>query len=292
MSIIILKVLPTDSRCRTLFWKKISGEIEGAHPSILGVNEDKTLRIYENGAVIELYDRTQSHICITSSHSYDKIHNLDRSIEKETDQENLLVIHYYAVNRYEAVNWTFDKNFYMGYEIEKLTFSQADPEGIEYPKNIIKIDLTLTCKKYGSYHSTRYVECYNFVSDSDFDKIYDDSSPENPEATPDTTPEVTPDTTPEISPEVTSTPEPWNKKFSDYTDDENDLVQAIHKYFNGSYQEIPVKVGVDESDNRTSTIYAWISESGKNSYVAIYHDGVDMDKQELQTWGESLCSGW
>ena len=74
------------------------------------------------------------------------------------------MIHYYAVNRYEAVNWTFDKNFYMGYEIEKLTFSQADPEGIEYPKNIIKIDLTLTCKKYGSYHSTRYVECYNFVS--------------------------------------------------------------------------------------------------------------------------------
>ena len=62
----------------------------------------------------------------------------------------------------------------------------------------------------------------------------------------------------------------------------NDLVQAIHKYFNGSYQEIPVKVGVDESDNRTSTIYAWISESGKNSYVAIYHDGVDMDKQNYK----------
>lgn len=283
-----IKALTYGQQVSDTLLEKISGEIEGAHPSILGVDEDKTLKIYENGAVIELYDRTQSHICMTSSHSYDKIHNLDRSIEKESDQENLFVIHYYAVNRYEAVNWTFDKNFYMGYEIEKLTFSQADPEGIEYPKNIIKIDLALTSKKYGSYHSTRYVECYNFVSDSDFDKIYDDSSPESPEVTPDTTPEVTPDTTPEISPEVTSTPEPWNEKFSDSTEDENDLVQAIHKYFADEYVKMTVKDESSGDYNSTGTIYFWYGSIEGQGYVAVYHPEVVMKDTDLK----SLADMW
>ena len=81
--------------------------------------------------------------------------------------------------------------------------------------------------------------------DSDFGKIYDDSSPENPEATPDTTPEVTPDTTPEISPEVTSTPEPWNKEIFQTTRMMMKMIwfRQFIKYFNGGYQEIPVKVG-------------------------------------------------
>ncbi|MCH1983060.1 hypothetical protein MCG98_10835 [Ruminococcus sp. OA3] len=282
--------------------EKISGEIEGAQVSISegdADNKDKTLKIYKNGSVIELYDRTGSHISITTTSSYgniiDSVNVPDGGKYQDPDDGsvfNQLLIYYYAVitnapdgsetkiTRYEAVDWIFDEAVYMGYEIEKLIFSQADQN--QYPPNIIKIDLTLVSDKYGSYHSVRYVECYNFVSDSDFDKIYDDSLPESPE--------ITPDTTPEISPEITTTPEPWNEKFSDYTDDENDLVQAIHEYFNRGYQAIQVKDGIDEGDTKTSTIYAWISEFGKNSYIIIYHDGVVMNKQELQIWGESLAA--
>ena len=35
--------------------------------------------------------------------------------------------------------------------------------------------MDLTGGGYGTFHSTRYVECYNFVTDQDFDKIKDDS---------------------------------------------------------------------------------------------------------------------
>lgn len=288
--------------------EKISGVIEGAQVSISegdADNKDKTLKIYKNGSVIELYDRTGSHISITTTSSYGNITDSENVIDGEKYKDpddgsifNQILIYYYAVitnapdgsetkiTRYESVDWLFDKNVYMGYQIKELKFSQADQN--HYPPNIIKVDLTLNSGKYGDYHSTRYVECYNFVSDSDFDKIYDDSSPESPEVTPDTTPEVTPDTTPEISPEVTSTPEPWNEKFSDSTEDENDLVQAIHKYFADEYVKMTVKDESSGDYNSTGTIYFWYGSIEGQGYVAVYHPEVVMKDTDLK----SLADMW
>lgn len=160
---------------------KIVGEIAGAQVSIKQIHgegpeksstsSEYTLVIDDGGAKIDLYDGTGSHIYITSD-------------KYKTSNINQLIIHYYRVETtqegsekkviYEPVNWTFDENVYLGYEIDKLQFSLADPSGEKYLPNVIKIDLTLKHQqnKYSNYSATRYVECYNFQSSDDFDKIH------------------------------------------------------------------------------------------------------------------------
>lgn len=175
--------------------EKITGEIEGAQVSVSqGAEEnlDKTLKIYASGDVIELYDRTGSHIGISASSHKSDIRNCETTKQYETDQ---LLIYYYPVTsvtsdssgneitnvRYEAVDWVYDKTAYMGFELESLKFSQADPAGVIYPKNIIKVVMDLKSGGYGTYKSVRYVECYNFTTEQDFDKILDEGSTENPD---------------------------------------------------------------------------------------------------------------
>lgn len=169
---------------------KIGGEIEGA---LVGVtrpgidNEpdaDGEHTLIIRGDSIDFYEKTGSHIKIRSGVPDYKDEYVDKNF-------NQLVIHYYGVTSvkegteekviYDAVDWTFDKKMYLGYQIEELTFSQADPTGVKYPQSVIVIKLRLKHSKYGVYESTRYVDCYNFQTQIDFSKIIDEGASGNEE---------------------------------------------------------------------------------------------------------------
>lgn len=132
---------------------KIAGELEGAQESITlnGSTSSATLEIIGKKRVA-LRDRTQS------------------PVEIYNDEDGRLCVKYLAVTgkdetgseliRYEPVEWKYDDPVYMGFKIEKLTFEIADTT--EYPKNVLKVGMTIKSDKYGSYSTTRYVECYNF----------------------------------------------------------------------------------------------------------------------------------
>lgn len=143
---------------------KISGEIEGAQVGVsYGTEEDDsdtaTLKIENDHKKIDLYDRTGSHIYIT------------------VDRKKLLIYYYEVVSenedgsrkttRYEAVDWKYDENVYMGYEIENLSFRRSD----EYQPNVIIVTLTLGKNGEKVLTRTRYVECYNFQDALDYTKI-------------------------------------------------------------------------------------------------------------------------
>lgn len=146
---------------------KVTGEIEGAQVNMRAKEEDAetpekeaTLKILNGGKEIKLYDRTSSSITI------------------KKDDEGFLVLHYDAVKekgeqKYKAVDWKFDPKAYMGFKIEDLTFA-LDKAEAEYPKNVIKVELTLAADGYGDFTNTRYVECYNFVTELDMEKIQEE----------------------------------------------------------------------------------------------------------------------
>jgi prepilin-type N-terminal cleavage/methylation domain-containing protein len=137
---------------------KIVGELEGA------INGDITSQEFfdasgegVNGAMLISSD------CIEFTNAAGSHVNLGLY---NKDGSNYLALHYYAVpsgtdggNLYEAVDWTFDKETYMGYSITKLKFSR--PLG-DYDYNIIQVDMTISSPKYGDYSTTEYVQCYNF----------------------------------------------------------------------------------------------------------------------------------
>jgi hypothetical protein len=137
---------------------KIAGELETAvNGDIISDDFTDSMGMPVNGAMligsskIEFTNASGSHV------------NLGL-YEKEGKQ--YLAEHYYEVpsadgggNLFDAVDWTFDQDVYMGYSIQELKFSR--PMG-DYGYNIIRVDLTITSPKYGDYSTTEYVECYNF----------------------------------------------------------------------------------------------------------------------------------
>lgn len=156
--------------------EKMVGSIEGAWViASEETSEGKVLEIYENGTVIEFIEKSGSHIAITTTDNQDKIRREGVDFNRITYDFNGLLLFYYPVIsqtvNHAAVDWTYDKAMYMGFEINELKFSLA---GADYPKNVIKIVLTLKHNKYGTFSTTRYVECYNFMKDSDFEKIEDE----------------------------------------------------------------------------------------------------------------------
>lgn len=76
-----------------------------------------------------------------------------------------LYIKYYAVSKegekaVDEIDWHFDKNVYMGYEITELSFEQEDAEN--HP-NVVTINLTIKNNRTEfEYQSKRYAECYNY----------------------------------------------------------------------------------------------------------------------------------
>lgn len=151
---------------------KVAGRIEGAHVDasdggigILNNGVWPTMVLSKDGSSIEFYDKDSSHIVIATA--------------EETTQsgktKKVVNILYKAVtgqsgNRYDEVNWKYDLNMYMGFEVKDLRFAIADQE--KYDKNVIKIALTITSPEYGDFTSVRYVRCFNFISEMDRDKIY------------------------------------------------------------------------------------------------------------------------
>jgi hypothetical protein len=137
---------------------KISGELEGA------INGDITSE--------DFYDESGQGISGAMIIGNDKIEFTNSAGSHvnlgliETNGKKYLALHYYEVpsadgseNLYDAVDWTFDPNTYMGYSISELKFSRP---GDGYDYNIIKIDMTITHPRYGDYSVSEYVECYNF----------------------------------------------------------------------------------------------------------------------------------
>ncbi len=289
---------------------KITGEIEGAQVSIsrgTGESEDKTLKIYGDGRVIELYDRTGSHICVTTAHAKDKIRdpeNGDLSAEVYQGDGDQLLFYYYAVlsstsgaggsqtkvTRYEAVDWTFDKASYMGYQVEKLRFSQADPTGAVYPKNVIKVELKIKSGRYGSYKATRYVECYNFSEPADFDKIADEggsgggTDPVEPDTEP-TEPSTENPTEPPTEPSGGLEPGgPSDMDFTDGTEDMDPLVKALDEYFSSGWNETQI---VDKNGT-AGTVYYKVTENNGRKYITVYRCGLDIDKGDLKDFAEAV----
>ena len=76
------------------------------------------------------------------------------------DEDGYVVIHYDEVKNasvpYDAVDWRFDQNAYMGYTVKELRFENP---GAEYPDNVLKMTMNLYSVKYGEYQSTYYIKC-------------------------------------------------------------------------------------------------------------------------------------
>ena len=92
----------------------------------------------------------------------DRVRFTDRDgTEAEISLENhLLNITSYDASGTAETVFAFDKNMYMGYEIEEIKFET--PDG--YPDHIIRISLSLkkTSDSY-TYTTTRYISCFNFA---------------------------------------------------------------------------------------------------------------------------------
>ena len=140
---------------------KVTGEIEGAQVNMRGKTDGDpdgaTLTITKDGKKIRLYDRVSRDVIICQ-------------------EDGEAVIHYKAIHgsdereRYRATDWKFDKSVYLGFKVADngLKFSLA---GEDYPPNVVKVELTLTAPGHGSFTNTRYVECYNFETAQDMQKI-------------------------------------------------------------------------------------------------------------------------
>lgn len=157
---------------------KITGVFEGAQVgSAKGhlVKDSRTLKVASDGSFVDLYDRTGSHIVITTTDSGGVIPGRDMPSEV---LKNQLLIYYYPVitsrtdptgteikeSVYDGVDWRYDTSAYMGFSIKSLDFSWVGKDGGAYPENVFKVELVLTSDRYGEFKSTRFVECYNFSS--------------------------------------------------------------------------------------------------------------------------------
>ena len=202
---------------------KIIGELSGAQVVPLNsVDATTAMRILEpdegDSNSIEFCDHDGSRVKITSgtpkNYTYNDSADAETASSYPADNPanwgSQLIIHYYAVRSgvgetlRQPVDWTFDRNMYQGYHIEKLTFSRADYT--EYPWNIIKIELKLASEVYGLYETTRYVDCYNFKNDTD--KITENGNPVPATPTPAPLPTTEPTPNPVTPNPATPTPTP------------------------------------------------------------------------------------
>lgn len=144
---------------------------------IEGAKDTSPVEISGDGSRISFTEKTGSAVCITTTDHWKEIGDTDpessnsRNPGKYDGKDNLAVIYYYAVfdpgasdgvrkNKYQAVDWMFDKGVYMEYTVKSFTFQWAKSGG-EYPANVIKAVLTLESPRYGEYTASRYIQCYN-----------------------------------------------------------------------------------------------------------------------------------
>ncbi len=68
---------------------------------------------------------------------------------------------------YEAHDWKFDKNAYMGYSVNAIDFKKAEDENPEYDSKVIHMSMTLTSRKYGDYSSEYYMRAFRATTDEE-----------------------------------------------------------------------------------------------------------------------------
>ena len=68
---------------------------------------------------------------------------------------------------YEAHDWKFDKNAYMGYSVNAIDFKKAKDENPDYDSKVIHMSMTLTSGKYGDYTSNYYMRAFRATTDEE-----------------------------------------------------------------------------------------------------------------------------
>lgn len=136
--------------------EKIVGQLEGA------CNKNT---ISENSAPPISEAEPSANPIITKGTGFDRIKFCDSTgsiVTIGVDAEGYVVIHYDEVTsgpiKYDAVDWKFDQNAYMGYVVSGLNFEQA---GSDYPENVVKMTIMLKSDRYGEYTSYYYLKCTN-----------------------------------------------------------------------------------------------------------------------------------
>lgn len=101
-----------------------------------------------NGSVVyfDVLDRDGGHYL---TEFFKGNYNLPGASEEEEDDDDM----------YEDIDWMFDPAAYMGYQIQKLEFSWADPE--VYDTNVLMVRLVINSNHYGEYETVKYVKCYS-----------------------------------------------------------------------------------------------------------------------------------
>ena len=132
----------------TMISNKIVGQLENAsaatHP-VVSTDDEGNHRI-------SFIDATGSSVWIGTK----------KIVKNGVSMGPYMTVHYDEVTEgsvpYEATDWTFDPNTYMGYVVRGLTFEQP---GIDYPDNVVRMTLELESDRYGSYKTVSYIKCVN-----------------------------------------------------------------------------------------------------------------------------------
>lgn len=158
---------------------KIRGELENALVTVQksdflqgadGKNLSGGVMLAKDGSFIEFTNTNGSHVVLKLDKLKSRVGEDGTIMEAETD-ELYLTEYFYAVNsidtdddgndiiieEYKAVDWQFALDMYMGYSVQSLNFEQ-----LEDNKNIIRVDITISSPRYGSYTTTEYVALYNY----------------------------------------------------------------------------------------------------------------------------------
>lgn len=127
---------------------KVVGQIEGA--------KDSTPVVVTSGAggidTISFMDETGSKVSISAAPQ--------TMPGGGSTPGNYMCIYYDEVTdgsvKYDAVEWRFDSEAYMGYTVSELDFEYP---GTEYGKNVLRMNLSLHSEKYGEYETAYYIKC-------------------------------------------------------------------------------------------------------------------------------------
>lgn len=133
-----------------LLANKVRGQLENA-------GTDNAFKVTADGPKV-------SGPIVSSDNNTVKFVDSQGSIMTILAENNRLVLRYDQVsdpgsaNYYKELDWKFDENAYMGYELTRLQF--YDP-GADYPDNVIKMQMNLHNPQYGDFATTYYIKCYN-----------------------------------------------------------------------------------------------------------------------------------
>ena len=99
---------------------------------------------------------------------------LDICTEVDSDADKYIVFKYGEIpgekegeTLYEAHDWKFDKNAYMGYSVNAIDFKKAKDENPDYDSKVIHMSMTLTSGKYGDYTSNYYMRAFRATTDEE-----------------------------------------------------------------------------------------------------------------------------